>query len=179
MCQVRCEADSYLVTESHRRLCERGFEVHHVCSAFARLHMLVSSLSAETRVLAESTNDLSSHVYQVLDRAANTFAATGGDATSFSSSRLVSAWPGMVPRREATGSKVLGKDQLAWQCVSAHIANPRGPRRNIRAERRPDQADPLYEVLARRNKNIAAVALAERMPRNFGIAFKVKSMGVV
>jgi transposase len=98
---------------------------------------------------------------------ASAFVATVGDAKSFKNARQVAAWLGMVPRHEGTGGKVtLGpiskRGDVYLRTMLIHGA------RSVIAqfERKPDQADGwLKKLLARRNKNIAAVALAARNAR--------------
>ena len=98
---------------------------------------------------------------------ASAFVATVGDAKSFKNARQVPAWLGMVPRHEGTGGKVtLGKiskrGDVYLRTMLIHGA------RSVVAQihRKPDQADGwLKKLLARRNKNVAAVALAAKNAR--------------
>jgi len=90
-----------------------------------------------------------------------------GDARSFKNARQVPAWLGMVPRHEGTGGVVrLGgiskRGDGYLRMLLIH-----GARAVIaQAERRIDQADPwLKRLLARRPKNVAAVALAAKNAR--------------
>jgi transposase len=98
---------------------------------------------------------------------ASAYVATVGDAKSFKNARQVPAWLGMVPRHDGTGGKVkLGsiskRGDVYLRTLLIH-----GARAVIRQfERKPEQADGwLKKLLARRNKNIAAVALAARNAR--------------
>ncbi len=98
---------------------------------------------------------------------ASAFVTSVGDARSFKNARQVPAWLGMVPRHEGTGGTVrLGgiskRGDGYLRMLLIH-----GARSVIRqAERRPDRADPwLKGLLARRNKNVAAVALAAKNAR--------------
>jgi transposase len=98
---------------------------------------------------------------------ASAMVATLGDAKSFKNARQVPAWLGMVPRHEGTGGNVkmgaISKRGDAYlrtllihgaRAVIAHI------------ERKPDHADEwLKKLIARRNKNVAAVALAAKNAR--------------
>ena len=98
---------------------------------------------------------------------ASAFVATVGDAKSFKNARQVPAWLGMVPRHEGTGGKVtLGRISKRGD-VYLRTMLIHGARSVIaQFERKPDQADGwLKKLLARRNKNIAAVALAARNAR--------------
>ena len=98
---------------------------------------------------------------------ASAFVATVGDAKSFKNARQVPAWLGMVPRHEGTGGNVkLGKISKRGD-VYLRTLLIHGARAVIRQfECKPDQADGwLKKLLARRNKNIAAVALAAKNAR--------------
>lgn len=98
---------------------------------------------------------------------ASAFVATVGDAKSFKNARQVPAWLGMVPRHEGTGGNVkLGKISKRGD-VYLRTMLIHGARAVIRqVERKPDQADEwLKQLLARRNKNVAAVALAAKNAR--------------
>ena len=98
---------------------------------------------------------------------ASAFVATVGDAKSFKNARQVPAWLGMVPRHEGTGGNVrLGKISKRGD-VYLRTLLIHGARAVIRQfERKPDAADGwLKKLLARRNKNIAAVALAAKNAR--------------
>jgi transposase len=98
---------------------------------------------------------------------ASAFVATVGDATSFKNARQVPAWLGMVPRHEGTGGKAtLGKISKRGD-VYLRTMLIHGARSVIaQIERKPAQADEwLKKLLARRNKNIAAVALAAKNAR--------------
>jgi transposase len=98
---------------------------------------------------------------------ASAFVATLGDAKSFKNGRQVTAWLGMVPRQQGTGGKVtLGpiskRGDVYLRTLLIH-----GARSVVKqAELKPAQADPwLRQLIARRNKNVAAVALAAKNAR--------------
>jgi transposase len=98
---------------------------------------------------------------------ASAMVATLGDAKSFKNARQVPAWLGMVPRHEGTGGNVkLGRISKRGD-VYLRTLLIHGARSAIAAvERRPDHADEwLKKLLARRNKNVAAVALAAKNAR--------------
>jgi transposase len=98
---------------------------------------------------------------------ASAYVATVGDAKSFKNARQVPAWLGMVPRHEGTGGKVkLGRISKRGD-VYLRTLLIHGARAVIRqVERKPNQADGwLKKLLARRNKNVAAVALAAKNAR--------------
>ncbi len=98
---------------------------------------------------------------------ASAFVATLGDAKSFKNARQVPAWLGMVPRHEGTGGKVVLGGISKRGDVYLRTLLIHGARSVIaQIERKPDQADGwLKKLLARRNKNIAAVALAAKNAR--------------
>jgi transposase len=98
---------------------------------------------------------------------ASAMVATVGDAKNFKNARQVPAWLGMVPRHEGTGGNVkLGgiskRGDVYLRTLLIH-----GARSVIaQVERKPDHADEwLKKLLARRNKNVAAVALAAKNAR--------------
>ena len=98
---------------------------------------------------------------------ASAFVASVGDAKSFENARQVPAWLGMVPRHDGTGGKArLGRISKRGD-VYLRTLFIHGARSVIaQIERKPDQADEwLKKLLARRNKNIAAVALAAKNAR--------------
>jgi transposase len=98
---------------------------------------------------------------------ASAMVATLGDAKSFKNARQVPAWLGMVPRHEGTGGNVkLGsiskRGDVYLRTLLIH-----GARAVVaHSERKPGQADAwLKKLLARRNKNVATVALAAKNAR--------------
>jgi transposase len=98
---------------------------------------------------------------------ASAYVASVGDAKSFKNARQVTAWLGMVPRHEGTGGRTtLGKISKRGD-VYLRTMLIHGARSVIaKLERKPEQASPwLKRLLARRNKNIAAVALAAKNAR--------------
>ena len=98
---------------------------------------------------------------------ASAMVATLGDAKSFKNARQVPAWLGMVPRHEGTGGNVkLGRISKRGD-VYLRTLLIHGARAVITAvERKPDHADEwLKQLLVRRNKNVATVALAAKNAR--------------
>ncbi|MBI2319326.1 MAG: IS110 family transposase [Betaproteobacteria bacterium] len=98
---------------------------------------------------------------------ASAFVASVGDAKNFKNARQVPAWLGMVPRHEGTGGKArLGRMSKRGD-VYLRTLLIHGARAVIRQfERKPDRPDGwLKRLLARRNKNVAAVALAAKNAR--------------
>jgi transposase len=98
---------------------------------------------------------------------ASAFVATVDDAKSFKNARQVPAWLGMVPRHEGTGGKVMLGGISKRGDVYLRTLLIHGARAVIaHSERKPDQADAwLKKLLARRNKNVATVALAAKNAR--------------
>jgi transposase len=98
---------------------------------------------------------------------ASAFVATVGDAKSFKNARQVPAWLGMVPRHDGTGGNVrMGKISKRGD-VYLRTLLIHGARTTIRhVERKPGPDDGwLRNLLARRHKNIATVALAAKNAR--------------
>jgi transposase len=98
---------------------------------------------------------------------ASAYVATVGNAMSFKNARQVPAWLGMVPRHEGTGGRVkLGRISKRGDGYLRMLLI-HGARAVIaQFERKAVQPDGwLKRLLARRNKNIAAVALAAKNAR--------------
>ena len=98
---------------------------------------------------------------------ASAYVAMLGEAKAFKNARQVPAWLGMVPRHQGTGGRVkLGpiskRGDVYLRTMLIH-----GARSVIRqVERNPEGADGwLKKLIARRNKNVAAVALAAKNAR--------------
>lgn len=97
---------------------------------------------------------------------ASAIVATVGDAREFKNSRQFSAWFGLVPKQRSSG----GKQMLL--CISkrgdAYLRTLliHGARAIIRfAEKKAEPDSWLRKLIARRNKNVAAVALANKNAR--------------
>jgi len=97
---------------------------------------------------------------------ASAMVASVGEARNFKNGRQLAAWLGIVPRQHSTGGKstLLGISKRGDSYLRTLLIH--GARAVIRvAERKPD-ADPwLKNLLARRHKNVAAVALANKNVR--------------
>jgi transposase len=97
---------------------------------------------------------------------ASALVATIGDARNFKNGRQLAAWLGIVPKQHSTGGKstLLGISKRGDTYLRTLLIH--GARAVVRiAENRPN-ADPwLKRLLARRNKNVAAVALANKNAR--------------
>jgi transposase len=98
---------------------------------------------------------------------ASALVASIGDAKSFQSGRQLAAWLGLVPRQHSTGGKqiLLGISKRGDTYLRMLLIH--GARAVIRvAERRAGYAGSwLARLLARRNQNVAAVALANKNAR--------------
>jgi len=97
---------------------------------------------------------------------ASAMVASIGDARNFKNGRQLAAWLGIVPKQHSTGGKstLLGISKRGDTYLRTLLIH--GARAMVRiAERKPD-ADPwLKNLLARRHKNVAAVALANKNVR--------------
>jgi len=92
--------------------------------------------------------------------------ASVGDARNFKNGRQLAAWLGIVPRQHSTGGKstLLGISKRGDSYLRTLLIH--GARAVIRVAERKPNADPwLKNLLARRHKNIAAVALANKNVR--------------
>jgi transposase len=97
---------------------------------------------------------------------ASAMVASVGDARNFKNGRQVAAWLGIVPRQHSTGGKstLLGISKRGDKYLRTLLIH--GARAVIRMAERKPNADPwLKKLLARRNKNVAAVALANKNAR--------------
>ena len=92
--------------------------------------------------------------------------ATVGDATNFDNGRQLAAWLGVVPRQHSSGGKpnLLGMSKRGDAYLRTMLIH--GARSVIyRATQKADPNDWVTNVAARRNKNVAAVALANKNAR--------------
>ena len=98
---------------------------------------------------------------------ASAFVATLGDVRSFKNARQVAAWLGMVPRHKGTGGKATMGGISKRGDVYLRTMLIHGARTVVaQLERKRDASDGwLQKLVARRNKNIAAVALAAKNAR--------------
>jgi transposase len=90
-----------------------------------------------------------------------------GDAKSFENGRQLAAWLGLVPRQHSSGGKptLLGISKRGDSYLRKLLIH--GARAVVRVtERKLDSADSwLKRLVGRRNKNVAAVALANKNAR--------------
>ena len=98
---------------------------------------------------------------------ASALVASIGDAKSFENGRQFAAWLGLVPRQYSSGGKqqLLGISKRGDTYLRTLLIH--GARAVIRvAERKVNYADSwLARLMGRRNKNVAAVALANKNAR--------------
>jgi len=98
---------------------------------------------------------------------ASALVASIGDARMFKNGRQLAAWVGLVPRQDSTGGKtrLLGISKRGDTYLRTLLIH--GARAVLRhLHRHPDQAQGwLARLAARRNPNIAAVALANKNAR--------------
>jgi transposase len=97
---------------------------------------------------------------------ASALVASIGDAKNFENGRQLAAWLGLVPRQHSSGGKtnLLGISKRGDTYLRTLLIH--GARAVIRhAERKLDAQGWLHKLLARRNKNVASVALANKNAR--------------
>ena len=97
---------------------------------------------------------------------ASALVASIGDAKNFRNGRQLAAWLGIVPKQHSTGGKstLLGICKRGDTYLRTLLIH--GARAVIRvAERKASSDSWLGKLLARRNKNVAAVALANKNAR--------------
>ncbi len=104
---------------------------------------------------------------------ASALVASVGDAKSFDSGRQLAAWLGLVPRQHSSGGKSVllgiskrGDCYLRTLLIHGARSIVRVAQSRAKSGKPPqDQADWLTKLLARRNHNVAAVALANKNAR--------------
>ena len=97
---------------------------------------------------------------------ASAIVATVGSATEFKNGRQMAAWMGLVPRQHSSGGKqnLLGISKRGDTYLRTLLIH--GARAVIRyAEHKADPESWLRMLMARRNKNVATVALANKNAR--------------
>ncbi|MCY4122296.1 MAG: IS110 family transposase [Acidobacteria bacterium] len=107
---------------------------------------------------------------------ATALVAAVGDGSAFDGGRQMAAWLGLVPRQRSTGGRavLLGISKRGDRYLRTLLIH--GARAALRtAERRPDRIGRWAQgTAARRGKNVAAVALANKHAR---IAWAVLARG--
>ncbi|MDO8463952.1 MAG: IS110 family transposase [Gallionella sp.] len=97
---------------------------------------------------------------------ASAIVATVGDAREFKNGRQLAAWMGLVPRQHSSGGKqnLLGISKRGDTYLRTLMIH--GARAVIRfAENKAEPESWLRKLMSRRNKNVAAVALANKNAR--------------
>jgi transposase len=97
---------------------------------------------------------------------ASALVASIGDAKSFTNGRQLAAWLGLVPKQRSTGGRtnLLGISKRGDTYLRTLLIH--GARAVIRVvQNKPSGQGWLAQLLARRNKNVAAVALANKNAR--------------
>jgi transposase len=97
---------------------------------------------------------------------ASALVASIGDAKSFDNGRQVAAWLGLVPKQHSSGGRqnLLGISKRGDTYLRTMLIH--GARSVVyRAENKPDACSWINGVVSRRNKNVAAVALANKNAR--------------
>jgi len=97
---------------------------------------------------------------------ASALVATVGDAKNFDSGRQLAAWLGLVPRQHSSGGKptLLGMSKRGDPYLRTMLIH--GARSVIyRVTQRANPQNWVFKVTERRNKNVAAVALANKNAR--------------
>lgn len=97
---------------------------------------------------------------------ASAIVASVGDAREFKNARQMAAWIGLVPKQNSSGGKqtLLGISKRGDTFLRTLLIH--GARAAIRvAENKAEPDGWLQKLMARRNKNIAAVALANKNAR--------------
>lgn len=97
---------------------------------------------------------------------ASAIVATVGNATEFKNGRQLAAWIGIVPKQHSSGGKqtLLGISKRGDTYLRTLLIH--GARAVIRfAEKKAEPESWLRKLIARRNKNVAAVALANKNTR--------------
>lgn len=97
---------------------------------------------------------------------ASAISATVGNAKDFKNGRQLAAWLGLVPKQNSTGGKqnLLGISKRGDTYLRTLLIH--GARSVIQfAEKKPEDRSWLRKLMARRHKNVAAVALANKNAR--------------
>jgi transposase len=147
---------------SFRRLIER------LIDNFKELDRQVGELEAQIQLWHRdnSTSQRLAKIPGVGPMTASATVASVGDARNFKNGRQLAAWLGIVPRQHSTGGKstlqgISKRGDTYLRTLLIH-----GARAVIRVAERKPNADPwLKNLLARRHKNVAAVALANKNVR--------------
>ena len=142
--------------------------IERLLDHFKELHRQVGELEVQIR-LWHRDNSASQKLEKIPGigpMTASAMVASIGDARNFKNGRQLAAWLGIVPRQHSTGGKstlqgISKRGDTYLRTLLIH-----GARAVIRVAERKPNADPwLKNLLARRHKNVAAVALANKNVR--------------
>jgi transposase len=142
--------------------------VQRLMDHFKELDRQVAEIEGQIKTWHQS-NDLSRKLEKIPGIGpitASALVATIGDAKSFDNGRQVAAWLGLVPRQHSSGGKsnLLGISKRGDSYLRTLLIH--GARAVIfRAQQKVVKDGWLHKLLERRNKNIAAVALANKNAR--------------
>lgn len=144
------------------------FLVQRLMDHFKELDRQVAEIEGQIKAWHQS-NDLSLKLEKIPGIGpitASALVATIGNARSFDNGRQVAAWLGLVPRQHSSGGKpnLLGISKRGDSYLRTLLIH--GARSVIfRAQQKLVKDGWLNNLLGRRNKNIAAVALANKNAR--------------
>lgn len=106
---------------------------------------------------------------------ASALVASVGDVRNFKNGRQLAAWLGLVPKQHSTGGKTCLQGISKRGDCYVRTLTIHGARAVTKsAERRPERYAWLTKLMGRRNKNVAAVALANK---NVRIAWALLARG--
>ncbi len=100
---------------------------------------------------------------------ASAIVATVGNAREFRNGRQLAAWMGLVPNKTPVAANRTCRastNAATPTCDSSMIHGARAVSRVIEQKAEPESW--MKKLMTRRNKNVAAVALARKMPASYG-----------
>lgn len=142
--------------------------LHRLAEHLRELHRQVAELELEIKAWHRDTaaSRKLSEIPGIGPITASALVASVGDAKSFKNGRQLAAWLGLVPRQHSSGGKqnLLGISKRGDVYLRTLLIH--GARAVVRVvEHQADTNTWLRRLLARRNKNVAAVALANKNAR--------------
>jgi len=161
--EVLEDADNSLSDMFRELLCGLADELRRLDERIAAYDMQIKHLSTESYACQRLMT-----IPGVGPMTATALAASVGDAKAFANGREMSAWLGLVPRQCSTGGKpkLLGISKRGDTYLRKLLIH--GARSALQfADRKQDRRSRwAVEVEGRRGRNIAAVALANKMVRS-------------
>ena len=149
------------LTDPFRRL------LHRLSEHLQELHRQVAELEHEIKTWhrATSASQKLAEVPGIGPITASALVASIGDAKNFDNGRQLAAWLGLVPRQHSSGGKqnLLGISKRGDTYLRTLLIH--GARSVVRVAEHKEPDTWLRRLLARRNKNVAAVALANKNAR--------------